>query len=140
MWVRLVENLGRRTGLYKFLHDLAAQKARVLDLAVELAIGERARAALAELHVALGVERLLAPQTPGVLGALAHGFATFQHDGLEPHLRQHQCGKHAAGAKAHHDRALGQVRRCMPDRVVAHIGRGGDVGFSGKFRQQGSFA
>ena len=36
--VRDVEDLGRRAGLDEFFHHLAAEKARVLDLAVELAV------------------------------------------------------------------------------------------------------
>jgi hypothetical protein len=58
--------------------------ARVADLAPELAVAEGAGAAFAELHVRLGVQHFLAPQAPGVLGALAHGLAALQHDGRKP--------------------------------------------------------
>ncbi len=47
-----VEDLVGRAGLDELLQHLAAEEARVLDLAVELAVGEGAGAALAELHVA----------------------------------------------------------------------------------------
>ena len=50
-----------RAEIHKLLHHLATQMARVLDLAVELAVGKRARAAFAELHIALGFEHRLAP-------------------------------------------------------------------------------
>ena len=76
--------------------------ARVFDLAVELAVREGAGAALAKLHIAFGVECFLAPQTPGVFGALTHGAAAFNDDGLEAHLRQAQGCKNTARAKAHH--------------------------------------
>ena len=74
--------------------------ARVLDLAVELAVGEGAGAAFAELHVRLRVEHALAPQAPGVLGALAHCLAALQDDRPEAHLRQHQAGEEAARPEA----------------------------------------
>jgi hypothetical protein len=124
--MRDVEDFGRRAGLHELFHHLAAEKARVLDLAVELAVGERARAAFAELHVRLGVEHALAPQAPGVAGALAHGLAALEHDGLEAHLREHQRREDAAGAEADDHRparAFGRVGR----RRVAHVGRGLDV-------------
>ena len=83
----------------------------VADLAVELAVGERARAALAELHVRLRVEDLLAPQPERVDRALAHRLAALEDDRPEPHLRQHQPGEQAARAGADHDRPQRQVRR-----------------------------
>ena len=134
--VRLVQDFGRRAMLHKFLHHLAAQKARVLDLAVELAVGKRAGAAFAELHVALRVERFLAPQAPGVLSALPHRLAALQHDGPEPHLRQHQRRKHAAWPETHHHRALLQARRRLRHHAVGHIGCGADVRVRGVPGQQ----
>ena len=46
-----VHDFRRRAGFYKFAHHLPAQMARILDLAVELAIGKCTRAAFAELHI-----------------------------------------------------------------------------------------
>ncbi len=46
-----VEDLLRRAGPHELVHDLATEELRILDLAVELAVGEQARAAFAELHV-----------------------------------------------------------------------------------------
>src|SRR5690606_24999269 len=45
-----VENLFRRSGPDELMQHLAAMMARVLDLAVQLAVAEQARAALTELH------------------------------------------------------------------------------------------
>ena len=47
--------VGRARGDELFQH-LAAEEARVLDPAIELAVGERARAAFAELDVGFGIE------------------------------------------------------------------------------------
>ena len=100
-----VEDLLRRAGLDELGQHLARQVARVADLAPELAVGEGARAALAELHVGLRVEHALAPQAPGVLGALAHRLAALQDDRPQAHLRQDQRGEEAAGPEADDDRA-----------------------------------
>jgi hypothetical protein len=96
----------------------------VLDLAVELAVGEGAGAAFAELHVGFGVEGVLAPQAPGVLGALAHGLAALEHDGPEAHLGQHQRGEDAAGAEADDHRAVAEALRGLADEVVSMSGVG----------------
>jgi hypothetical protein len=116
-----VENLLRRAGTDEFVQDLATVVQRVLDLAIELAVGERPRATFAELHVGLGVEHVLAPQAPGILGPLAYFAPTFEHDRLEAHLCQQQCREDAAGAEAHHQRSLGQVGWGLSDRLVADI-------------------
>uniref|UniRef100_A0A1I7ZAM4 TetR_C_1 domain-containing protein n=1 Tax=Steinernema glaseri TaxID=37863 RepID=A0A1I7ZAM4_9BILA len=77
------QDLVRRTGLDELVQHLTAVMLRVLDLAVQLAVGEGAGTAFAKLHVGLGVEYALAPQAPGVLGALAHLLAAFEDDRLE---------------------------------------------------------
>ena len=116
-----VENLVGRAGLHKLFHDLAAQKTRVLDLAVELAVRERARTAFAELHVRLGMQHALAPQVPGVLGALTHFAATLQHDRLEAHLREHQRRKNAARTKTNDHGAIAQIGGCLAHGNPAHV-------------------
>ena len=140
VWVRLVEDFGRRAGVDKLLHHLAANEARVFDLAVELAVGKQACAAFAILHIALRVEHLFAPQTPGVLGALAHRLAALQHNGLEPHLRQGQGGEQATRAQAHHHWAFGLMGRPVGGRDdrwrPAHVGGGDDVRVVGMALQQ----
>ena len=100
-----------RAGAHELVHHLAAVEFWILDLAVELAVGEQARPTLAELHVGLGRQDLLAPQRPGVLGSASHVAAALEHDGLESHLRQQQRGEQTAGAEADDQRPLGQCRR-----------------------------
>ena len=109
--VRLADeqNFLRRTGAHELVHHLAAVEFRILDLAVELAVGEQARPTLAELHVGFGRQDILAPQRPGVLRAPPHVTAALEHDGLESHLRQQQRGKQSAGTETDDDRPLRQV-------------------------------
>src|SRR5687768_3067031 len=71
----LVEDLGRRAGLDQLGEHLAPYVARIPDLAVELAVGKGAGPAFAELNVGFRIEHRLAPQSPRVPGALAHGLA-----------------------------------------------------------------
>src|SRR6185503_8983195 len=78
VWLGHIENFGRRAGFDEFREDFAPQETRVFHLAVELAVGERAGAAFAELDIGFGVQHRFAPQAPGVPGALAHGFAAFE--------------------------------------------------------------
>ena len=126
------QNLFRCTKAHKLGHHLAPQMARVFDLAVELAVAEGAGTAFAKLHIALGLQHMLAPQAPGVFGALAHAAPAFDDDGLQAHLRQHQGGKHAARPKANHHRPLslhgGPVGRCLHRGMPSHVGAGKDVG------------
>jgi hypothetical protein len=134
--LRHVENFVRRARLHKLGQHLAPQMLGVLDLAVELAVGEGARPALAELHVGFRIQHMLAPQPPGVLRALAHRLAALQHNGLEAHLRQHQRGEDAAGAEADHQRTFRQVLRRVADEVVVHVRRRRQVAVVAEFLQQ----
>ena len=137
--MRFKKDVSWRTGLDKFDHHLAAQVARVLDLAVELTVRKRAGAAFAKLNIRFGIEHIFSPQAPGVLGALANGLAALQHDGPKTHLRQHQGSEHAAGTKTDDHRAQRQTGRCAADRVVGHVGRGEDVRVAGVPGQQRGF-
>ena len=130
-----VHDLFRRAGADEFVHHLAGVELRILDLAVELAVGEQTGTAFAELHVGFRRQGLLAPQRPGVLGAAAHILAALQHDGLEAHLCQQQRGEQPTGAEAYHQRPLGQIRWSLTDRVVAGIRRRAHVVVVGKARQ-----
>ncbi len=116
-----VENLRRGTGLDEFHQHLAPVVPGVLDLAVELAVGKGAGAAFAELHVRFRVELLLPPQSPGILGTLAHCLATLENDRPESALRQDQGGKDAGRAETDDDRSRRELRRRLPDEVVAHV-------------------
>ena len=108
-----VEDLVRRAGLDELGQHLAAVVLRVLDLAVELAVGEGAGAAFAELHVGLRVQHALAPEAERVLGALAHDLAALEDDRAEAHLRQDQAGEQAARPDADDDRTVGKTGRRM---------------------------
>ena len=57
-------------------------------LAAQLAVRERARAALAELHVAVRVERPAAPKERDVPGALVDGPPALDHHGVQAELGQ----------------------------------------------------
>ncbi len=117
------EDFCRRAGAHELVHHLAAVELRVLDLAVELAVGEQARAALAKLHIGFGRQRVLLPQRPGVAGATAHVAAAFQHDGLEAHLRQQQRREQAAGTKAHDQRTFLEQCWRLRHRVIGRVRR-----------------
>ena len=135
-----IHDFVRRTGLYEFFQHLAAVVVGVLDLAVQLAVGKGPRAALAELHVGLGIEHVLAPQAPGVLGALAHFLAPFQHDRPESHLGEQQSGKDAARTEADHQRALCRLLLGSDgQRLVAHVRGDAKVAVIVQARQQRGF-
>jgi hypothetical protein len=119
---------------------LRPRKLRILDLAVELAVGKGAGAALAELHVRLRVELALAPQAPGVLGAFAHRLAALQDQRPKAHLRQQQAGEEAAGPGAdHHGTRLRRRRWRAGDETVGSVRRRADVGVVGEPCQHGRF-
>nr|GFD51631.1 hypothetical protein [Tanacetum cinerariifolium] len=73
-----VEDFFRRPGLDELVQDLATVKLRVLDLAVEFAVGKGACAAFAELNVGLWVEHVFTPQAPSVFGPLTDFLATLE--------------------------------------------------------------
>src|SRR5206468_6881631 len=104
-----VEDLGRRAGFYELREHLAPEVSGVADLTVELAVGEGAGAALAELHVRFGVEGPPAPEPEGVDRALADLLAALEDDRPEAHLRQQQGGEEAAGPDADHHGPPGEV-------------------------------
>ena len=126
-------------GLDELVQDLAAMMLRVLDLAVELAVGKGPGAAFAELYVGLGVEHVLAPQAPGVLGALAHFLAALENDRLEAHLCEQQAGKDPAGPEADHQRSLRVTLGRMANHLVADIRRHVDVVIIGQTLEHARF-
>jgi hypothetical protein len=64
--------------------------ARILDPAVELAVGEDPGAAFAELRIAFPIEDALAAQAPSIFGALPCHVTALYDDRPEPHLRKRQ--------------------------------------------------
>src|SRR5574343_214757 len=93
-------------------------------------------APFAELPVGLGIQLVLAPQAPGVLGPFAHRLAALKDDWPEAHLGQDQPGEQAAGAGADDDRAGLQFSRRLGDELVAGIRRRADVAIIGKPGEQ----
>ena len=126
MRVRLGQDLGRRAGLHELAQHVAVEVARVLDAAVELAVGEGASTTLAELDVGFGVEHAAPPQPPRVLGPLAHDLPALEDDRAEPHLREDQPGEQSARPRADHHRAR-RIRRGGGDVAIAGVGRALDV-------------
>ena len=133
------QDFRRRAGRDEFGQHLAPVVMGIPDLAVELAVGKQAGAALAELHVGFRVEHGTAPQAPGVLGALAHDLAALQDDRAKPHLRQHQAGKQAARAGADHHRPRGRSRRRAGHEAVVHVGGAREVAVLGEPLEQRRF-
>ena len=91
------------------------------------------------LIVRFRIQHMLAPQAPGVLGALAHRLAALQHDGAKSHLRKHQRRQDAARPHADDDRALRQAGRCAGNEAVVHVGCGVYVRNALEARQHGGF-
>ncbi|MCY1510359.1 hypothetical protein D9M68_447340 [compost metagenome] len=130
-----VHDFRRSAGANELVHHLAGVELGVLDLAVELAVGEQAGTPLAELHVGFRGQDLLAPQCPGILGAAAHILAALQHDGFEPHLREQQRREQSTGAEAHDQRPLAQIGRRLSYRIVVGVRGRADIVVIGKARQ-----
>ncbi len=129
------QDFGRRAGADELGEHLAAQEPRVLDLAVELAVGKGAGAALAELHVGFWIQNPPPPQAPGVLGPLAHDLAAVQDDRPESHLGENQPREQATRAGADHHWARSGGLRRPGDEAVAGVGRRLDAAVPGEARQ-----
>src|SRR6185503_4455809 len=98
---------------------------RIADLAPELAVGERAGAAFAELHVRFRVEDAAPPQPPGVLRSLADGAAALEDDRAQAHLRQNERREDAARPEADDERPRRSARCEVGGRArheaIAHV-------------------
>jgi hypothetical protein len=121
------QDVVRRSGADKFFQHLAAMVQSVADPAPQLAVGERAGAALAELDVAFRLQLAAPPQAPGIARAFAHHFPAVQHQRAKPHLRQRQRRQQAARPGADHHRPGRQPLRRVGDEAVARIRRRADV-------------
>ena len=67
--------------------------AQVLCAGVQLAVGKRAGAAFAELHIGLKIQRSAAPEPLHILSALLYASAALEQDGPSAAAGQHQGGK-----------------------------------------------
>ena len=95
------KNLFRGARLRENMQHVAAT--RILDVRGELAVGKRARATLAELHVRFRVQS--AAFFEGIDGSHARidVFTALEHDGRRARLRKSPCREQARRAHAHHD-------------------------------------
>ncbi len=121
-----VQDLGRRARAHELLQHLAAMVGRVPDAAPELAVGKRARPALAELHVRFRVQHAAPPEPPGIAGSFPHRAAAFENDRPEAALRQDQGRHQAARAGADHDWACGDLAVRASHGLVTRVGRRAD--------------
>ena len=96
------QNVGVRAVFDETLQDPAV--ARVAPAGVELAVRERARAALAELDVGPRVERTRFPKRLHVALALLDAFAALQQNRPCAALRQHQRTEQSRRPRADDDR------------------------------------
>ena len=95
--------------------------ARVVRAGVELAVGEGARAAFAELHVALGVERAARAKRGDLRAARPRVRPALEHDGPCARAREQQRGKHPRRAEAH-DHGARLRRRDVRDGIGLFVG------------------
>ena len=106
---RFPQNLLRRAEAgQRFQHFAAVD---VLDAGIELAIGKRPGAALAELHVALRIERSAVPEGVDVARALVHAFAALDDQRGKAHACKRQRREQPRRAEADHQRAMGKDAR-----------------------------
>src|SRR5581483_5085332 len=118
VWFAEVENFLGRARLDELRQHFAPEMARVLDLAVQLAVRERAGAAFAELHVRFRIELRFPPEFPRILGALAHFLAALEHDRTKTHLRQQQRREQTTRAESYHHRAERQPHGRRRDELI----------------------
>jgi hypothetical protein len=122
--MRFGEDFRRGARLDEFDQHLATQVAGVLDLAVELAVGKRACAAFAELHIRFRVQNAASPKAPGVLGPLTDHLAPVQDKGTKAHLRQDQACEQTARPGADHHRSRTDRLRRAADEPIVGVRRG----------------
>ena len=114
--------LGRAVGGKLGEHEADAF---IVRAGVQLAVGKGPGAALAELHVVLGVQLAAAAQALDGQRTRVHILSALEHDRPHSGARQQQRGEHPRGAKAHHDGPRA-VRRGRGDRVFL-LDIGGDT-------------
>ena len=97
------EDALRRAAGYQLLHDEAV--AQVAGAGVQLAVGKRPGAALAELDVALCIQLTGGPETLYVPLPLLHALPALQQNGACAAFCQHQRGKQSGRPRAYYDGA-----------------------------------
>src|SRR4029078_8963927 len=102
------KDLGRRAGRDELGQHLAIAVLVILDAAVELAIGEGAGTAFAELDIGIGVEGRAPPEVPGVLSALTYNLPAFEDDWAKAHLREDQSCEQATRTGADDEGTQGE--------------------------------
>ena len=130
------ENIGRRAMLTKYLKYLL-HVAALLGAGVEFAVGERARSALAEAIVGIGVNHIVARNLRHVNASGIDILTALKYDGAYAKLYQPQSGEESGRARSHYYslRSIGHIavdhgteqrrlRRLLPyvgiDREVDH--------------------
>ena len=103
MGLTLIYNVARRAGFCKDRQDFLTAPRLVVDLRIELSIGEGARAALSELHVGSGIQFAALPVVFDVLRSLLHTPPPLKQDRPIAMLCQHQCAEQARRTCADHD-------------------------------------
>ena len=101
----LPENFVRRSGLYEIVQHLPA--ALIVRAGVELAVRERARAALTELDVRFGVQRAGLIEFFHVGLSLVHGAAALEQYRLRARARERERGEESRRAGPAHNGAMG---------------------------------
>ena len=79
----------------------------IAQAAGEFTVGESPCAALAEEHVALGVQRTACFKGSDILGALIHRLTPFQQNGLRAPDCQRQRAEQTSRAGTHHNGSKG---------------------------------
>ncbi len=121
------EDFLRGAGFDELGEEFAGEVAGILDAGIELAVGEGAGTALAELDVGFGVEDAAAPEGPGVFGALADGLAALEDEWPKTHLGEGEGGHQATGAGADDDGAAARGGN-VDGEAVAGVGGGAEAG------------
>ncbi len=104
--------------------------ARVVDRRAQLAVGEGARASLAEVQVRLGGQLPGGPEPVDVAVALGDRSAALQQQRAVTHARKHEGGEQPRRAAAHDHRPMSQPLRAGRHRAVLEVG-GFDAGRRG---------
>ena len=99
-----VEDLVRRAGLDELVEHLARRWRGSLIWLYSLPSENVPAPPSPNCTFDSGSSTPLAPEAPGVLGALAHHLAALEDERPEAHLRQDQRGEQAARAEADDDR------------------------------------